>query len=133
MYWNEQIEQEYQSYKRITIDPVVPDDAAETVAEEIGTVTVPVHAVVEEITGADMEAFFNGVPKANGMWAVPRDNYLARLHKDERVVPAREVSSRSFSSNFYVESMIMNNGTDAEGLAARVAAANRRLMNGYGN
>lgn len=117
----------------ITIDPVVPDDAAETVAEEIGTVTVPVHAVVEEITGADMEAFFNGVPKANGMWAVPRDNYLARLHKGEQIVPAREVASRSFSSNLYIESMVMNNGTDVDGLAARVAAQNRRVMNGYGN
>lgn len=117
----------------ITIDPVVPDDAAETVAEEIGTVTVPVHAVVEEITGADMEAFFNGVPKANGMWAVPRDNYLARLHKDEQIVPAREVASRSFSSNLYVESMIMNNGTDAAGLAASMAAAQRRTMTGFGS
>ena len=62
------------------------------------------------------------------------DGYPAILHKGERVVPAREVNnSRSYSSNLYVESMIMNNGTDAEGLAAAMAAAQRRAANGFGN
>jgi hypothetical protein len=71
---------------------------------------------------------------ANGLWSVPWDGYPAILHKGERVVPAREVgSSRNFSSNLYVESMIMNNGTDAEGLAAAMAAAQRRTMSGYGS
>jgi hypothetical protein len=71
--------------------------------------------------------------KANGIWSVPYDGYLARLHKYERVMPAREVSSRNFSSNLYVESMIMNNGADAAGLAASMAAAQRRTMTGFGS
>ena len=72
--------------------------------------------------------------KANGIWSVPYDGYLAKLHKGERVVPAREVnSSRNFSSNLYIESMYMNNGQDAEALASRIAAANKRTMNGYGS
>ena len=58
----------------------------------------------------------------------------AILHKGERVVPAREVSnSRSFSSNLYVESMYMSGGADAEGLAAAMAAAQKRTMSGYGS
>ena len=61
------------------------------------------------------------------------DGMLARLHKGEQVVPAREVQSRNYSSNLYVESMIMNNGTDANGLAAAMAAAQRRTMSGYGS
>ena len=52
-----------------------------------------------------------------------------------RVVPAREVTnnSRSYSSNLYVERMIMNNGQDAEGLAQRIAATQRREMNSLGS
>ena len=70
---------------------------------------------------------------ANGIYSVPYDGMLARLHKNERVVPAREVSSRNYSSNLYVESMYMNGGTDAAGLAAAMAAAQRRQMSGYGS
>lgn len=70
---------------------------------------------------------------ANGIWAVPRDNYLALLHKDERVIPARQMTSRNFTSNMYIENMTMNNGQDADGLAARVAAENQRIMSGYGS
>lgn len=72
--------------------------------------------------------------EANGIWSVPFDGFQAVLHKGERVVPAREVgSSRNYSSNLYVESMYMNNGTDAAGLAAAMAAAQRRTMSGYGS
>ena len=72
--------------------------------------------------------------RANGMPFVPFDGYPALLHKGERVVPAREVSNtRNFSSNLYVESMYMNNGQDADGLAAAMAAAQRRTMSGYGS
>jgi hypothetical protein len=48
-------------------------------------------------------------------------------------MPAREVASRNYNSNLYVESMYMNNGQDAAGLAAAMAAAQRRTMSGYGS
>ena len=69
---------------------------------------------------------------ANGLPFVQRDG-LYLLHKGETVTPAREVNSRSFSSNLYVESMYMNNGTDVNGLASSMAAAQRRTMSGYGS
>ncbi len=73
-------------------------------------------------------------PKANGMAYVPYDGYLASLHRGERIVPAREnMSANNYNSNLYVESMIMNNGTDAAGLAASMAAAQRRTMTGFGS
>ena len=116
----------------IMIDPVIPDNAAKGISEEIGPVMVPVQLVVQELTDEEAQKWFNG--EANGIWNVPYDGYLARLHKGERVVPAREVAaSRNFSSNLYVESMYMSGGADAEGLASAMAAAQRRTLSGYGS
>ena len=110
----------------------VPDNAASLVAQQVGVVTLPVSLAMSSF-GSNLANFFGIGSHANGLWSVPYDGYLARLHKGERVMPAREVQSRSYSSNLYVESMIMNNGTDAAGLAAAMAAAQRRTMSGYGS
>ena len=102
----------------------LPDNQAQMLTEAIGTVLIHGKIVTDEDDGEH----------ANGIWSVPFDGYRAVLHKGEQVVPAREVgSSRNYSSNLYVESMYMNNSTDAEGLAAAIAAANRRTMRGYGS
>ena len=109
----------------------VPEDSAEKIAEDVGTVLIPGRVIVEDMSDEEMEALFGS--HANGLWSVPWDGYPAILHKDEKVVPAREAASRNFSSNLYVESMYMNGGTDAAGLAAAMAAAQRRQMSGYGS
>lgn len=117
----------------------------EELSEGIGTVQIPVQFVFGGGGGGGGDPFtfdplhgflsrLGAASHANGLWSVPYDGYLARLHKNERIVPAREVgSSRNFSSNLYVESMYMNNGTDAAGLASAMAAAQRRTMNGFGS
>ena len=93
--------------------------AASSAASALASIKVPI---------------FLANPHANGIPYVPFDGYGAILHKGERVVPAREAAgSRSYNSNLYIESMYMNNGTDAEGLAAAMAAAQRRTMSGYGS
>ena len=118
----------------IMIDPVIPENAADLIAEEVGPVMIPVQLEVIDLSDEEAAALFGGQGHANGLWSVPFDGYRAILHKGERVVPAREVgSSRNFSSNLYVESMYMNNGQDADGLAAAMAAAQRRTMSGYGS
>ena len=112
-------------------EPVVSEDAAESIAAQIGTVPVYVSFVGGAGAGGGKYSYL--AEHANGLPLVPYDGYLARLHKGERVVPAREVQSRSYNSNLYVESMYMNNGTDAAGLAAAMAAAQRRTMSGFGS
>ncbi len=107
--------------------PTLPEDAAAQMQAVLDgmALTVP---VVPAITGGE-----EGEGRANGLPYVPFDGYPAILHKGERVVPAREISSRSYSSNLYVENMNMNGGADAEGLAAAMAAAQRRTMAGFGS
>ena len=128
---------------------IKPETTAEDVAKEVGIVTVPAQLQLMGIAGAaaigfggvagDLEKAWrqslydsmrNGY--ANGIRYVP-DTRLAWLHPGEEVTPAREISSRNYSSNLYVERMIMNNGTDAAGLASAMAAAQKRTMSGYGS
>lgn len=123
---------------KIEVDPEAPEGAAGDIAEQIGVVDVPVKFVPagEPIEGPAYLPRNVGQPwrpKANGIWDVPYDGYLTSLHKGERVMPAREVSSRSFSSNLYVENMNMGGGMSADALAATIAARNRRMMAGYGS
>lgn len=122
-----------------------PEEEAKKMEEDIGPLSIPVTFVpaggggggggtfmFDFGMGTLMSKFFGH--HANGLPYVPYDGYLATLHRGEQVIPAREVgSSRNFSSNLYVESMYMNNGTDAAGLASAMAAAQRRTMNGFGS
>ena len=125
---------------KVEIDPEVPEDAAAKLAEQIGTVAVGVELIptmngyVQGVGGAGGSGRPNVLmPKANGINFVPYDGYLALLHKGEQVVPARQVNSRNFTSNLYFENVNLNNGQDAEGLAARITAQQRREMSGYGS
>lgn len=121
----------------IPVDFDIPDNAAAGISEQVGTVVI--NGIVELEDGDTGVIKQRKRPKAlphrkaNGIWSVPYDGYLATLHKGERVMTAREVSARNYSSNLYVESMYMNGGTDAAGLAAAMAAAQRRTMSGYGS
>ena len=131
------------------VKPEAVDGSSALISEQIGAVTVPVIPVVTGGGGGMSSSsgggrgfvtwdpgpagmLLRGKMYANGIWDVP-DTRLALLHPGEQVRPAREVASRNFSSNLYVESMIMNNGTDAAGLASAMAAAQRRTMSGYGS
>ena len=123
------------------VEPTLAPDAKEILQKQVSEWTVTVGAQVIPInsgafdyrSGAYGEKHRYEAMHANGIWSVPFDGYPAILHRGEQVVPAREVSSRSYNSNLYVEKMIMNNGTDAEGLASAMAAAQRRRMSGYGS
>ena len=116
--------------------PEVPENAAQDISQQVGVVPIMAQIHAMGLAAAGMAGLLGGgnvKGHANGLWSVPYDGYLASLHRGERVLPAREVASRNYSSNLYVESMYMNNGTDAAGLAAAMAAAQRRTMSGYGS
>ena len=116
----------------VDVEPEAPIDSAQKISEQIGTVQVPVQLLMMG-GGSGMVPFPIEGFHANGLPFVPFDNYLALLHRGERVMPAREVASRNFSSNLYVENMNMNGGLSADALAAAIAGRNRRMMAGYGS
>lgn len=132
----------------VPVEAKTEGDEAAKIAAQIGTVTVPINF---RAAGGGAGAFSGGgggggqadyfmdtlfgsfrPGYANGIAYVPNKR-LAWLHPGETVTPARAVESRSYNSNLYVERMIMNNGTDAAGLASAMAAAQRRTMSGYGS
>lgn len=118
---------------KVEIDPEAPEGAAASIAEQIGTVTVYVEPILGDLVDNTQKRRNSRIPgHANGIWAVPTDNYLAILHKDEQVVPARQAANRNYTSNMYFENVNVNNGQDANGLADLIAARNRRVMAGYG-
>ena len=114
---------------QVPVEVKLPEDVNSKITEEIGTVTVYVQPVAGDIVNNTDKSFpfF-----ANGIQYVYQDNMLALLHRGERVMPAREVNSRNYSSNMYIEKMIMNNDTDARGLADKMAANQKALAAGYG-
>ena len=124
----------------VPVEPEVSADAAAQLAEKIGVVQVYADIIplmngyVQGASGGGGSGRPNVVmPKANGINFVPYDGYLALLHKGEQIVPARQVNSRNFTSHLYFENVNLNNGQDAEGLAARITAQQRREMSGYGS
>lgn len=121
---------------KVIIQPEAPEGSAADIAAQIGTVTVYVEPIVgDPVNNTDKQRRngLSGIPGyANGIQFVP-DTRLAWLHPGETVTPARQVTSRNYSSNLYVEKMIMNNGTDARGLADEIAAAQRRQAGGFGS
>lgn len=129
----------------IPVEPKPVDNSAEIIQQVIGPVPitlVPRIAPQGFLPGtgrtSSMMSYVDNLmedlhPKANGLPFVPFDGYPALLHRGEQVVPARAVNSSNYSSNLYVEHMTMNGGIDADGLAARMAAAQKRTMSGYGS
>ena len=112
----------------------VPDDAAEQVAEQVGTVTIPGQIIVGEggIIYGNGGGSSGGHGFANGLWSVPWDGYPAILHRGERVLTARENRNYTFNSNHYFGNVNLNNGLEIEALTESIDRRNRRQRSGYG-
>jgi hypothetical protein len=113
----------------------VPDDAAEQVAEQVGTVTLPGQIIVGEggIIYGNGGGSSGGHGFANGLWSVPWDGYPAILHRGERVLTARENRNYTFNSNHYSGNVNLNNGLEIEALTESIDRRNRRQRSGYGS
>lgn len=135
----------------VTVRPKPVEDAPELLAEQIGTITVPVTPVLSGagyggstgITGgrtgggamnAIMDMYgtlLNHRTYANGLPFAPLDG-LAYIHRGERIMTAEQNRTYTANSNLYVEHMHMNNGMEASALVAAMRAENRRISAGFG-
>lgn len=107
----------------------VQDDAASLVAQQVGTVTLPVRLALGSF-GQNLASFFGF--HANGLPYVPYDGYLAMLHQGERVLTASQNRSYTYNSNNYFGNVNLNNGQDIDALCDRIDRRNRRKQSGFG-
>ena len=126
----------------VPFEPVVEEDAAANLAEQVGVVEVPAVLV---FTGNARGLFTGGAggggagaygylaEHANGLPFVPYDGYLAQLHRGERVMTASENKSYTYNSNNYFGNVNLNNGQDIEALCDSIDRHNRRQRSGYGS
>lgn len=120
----------------VTIEPIAPEGAADSIAEQIGTVTIPIAlkvAAVQSVVNGVMAGAQAMLPgHANGLPFVPYDGYLALLHQGERVMTATENRHYTYNSHNYFGNVNLNNGQDIENLCDRIDVHNRRQQAGYG-
>ena len=118
---------------KVEVDPELPADAGEMIQSALDANTYTI--AVSPYMGAQLDTSMFNIDgeHANGLPFVPFDGYIAALHRGERVVPANQNKSYTANSNLYVEKMYMNNGVNAQGLAAAMAAENRRIRAGFGS
>ena len=129
-------------------EPVVEDDAAESIREQVGQVSIPVTLVptVSQPGGFpggagaaggvfmyDKNVLPTGHVHANGIPFVPFDGYIASLHRGERVITASENRNYTFNSNTYFGNVNLNNGMQVEALSESIARQNRKIQRGFGS
>ena len=86
-----------------------------------------------------------GNPHAGGIWNVPRNDYMARLHSGEMVLTAAQaaryraqaaaggsVNNYNDSSAIYIDKYYQNSETDAQALLNAMSVMQRRQRRGYG-
>ena len=108
----------------VDIDLKVTDDAAASIAEQVGVVHIP--GKIDLMTGQAEGEYANGLP-----W-VPYDGYLALLHRGERVMTARENRNYTYNSNNYFGNVNLNNGLEIDALCDSIDRHNRRQNAGFG-
>ena len=121
---------------QIPIEPEAPEGSAESIAAQIGTVSVPVVLVPtmgETAYTKRTPGMMGTIPgHANGLPFVPYDGYLAVLHQGERIMTATENRHYTYNSHNYFGNVNLNNGQDIENLCDRIDVHNQRMAAGYG-
>ena len=118
----------------VPVEPVAPDNSAEIIKEDIGTVQVPVQLVVKNRRDSfGLSDSFLGGSHANGLPYVPFDGYLGILHRGERILPASQNKSYTYNNNTYFGSVNLHNGLEVDALTDSIARNNKRKSRGYGS
>ena len=118
----------------ITPTFLIPENEAETISQEVGTVKIPAELVLQRNRRNSfgiVDAFLGG-SHANGLPFVPYDGYLALLHRGERVITASQNKSYTYNNNTYFGSVNLHNGLEIDALTESIARNNRRKSSGYG-
>lgn len=103
--------------------------AADDIAESAGHAATAFDNLAAKINAIEI----NLPQLANGISSVPFDGYIAALHKGERVVPANQNRNYNVYNNTYFDRTTVSGGVDADGLAARIATAQRRALSAVGS
>jgi len=98
--------------------------AAERAAQSFDRMSAKVNAAADSI---------NFPQFANGLKYVPYDGYIAALHRGERIVPANQNRNYNVYNNTYFDRTTVSGGVDADGLAARIATAQKRALSAVGS
>lgn len=132
----------------VPVEAKTEGDEATKIAEQIGTVTVPVNLRVnmggsafagggggggggimdqmaDALFGSFRPGFANGLPFVN-------HTQLALLHRGERVLTATQNQHYTYNSNTYFGSVNLNNGMQIDALTESIARQNRRQRAAYG-
>lgn len=130
----------------VPVEAKTEGDEAAKIAEQIGTVTVPVNLRVnmggsafagggggggqadyfmDSLFGSFRPGFANGLPFVN-------HTQLALLHRGERVLTATQNQHYTYNSNTYFGSVNLNNGMQIDALTESIARQNRRQRAAYG-
>ena len=132
----------------IPVEPVTDENAAGSIAEQVGPVSIPVSLVptlsqpggfpggagaAGGVFMYDKNVLPTGHVHANGIPFVPFDGYIASLHRGERVITASENRNYTFNSNTYFGNVNLNNGMQVEALSESIARQNRKIQRGFGS
>ena len=130
----------------VPVEAKTEGDEAAKIADQIGTVTVPVNLRVnigagafagggggggqadyfmDSLFGSFRPGFANGLPFVN-------HTQLALLHRGERVLTATQNQHYTYNSNTYFGSVNLNNGMQIDALTESIARQNRRQRAAYG-
>ena len=103
------------------------EDASENIAAAAERAATSFDRLALRVDNIKLPAFANGLPY------VPYDGYIAALHKGERVVPANANRNYNVYNNTYFDRTTVSGGVDADGLAARIATAQKRALSAVGS